>query len=206
MNKLKKFSQFKFGIEPLWMKPAEKRLFKRTVAAARNYLEFGSGGSTFHVLTKTRAHITCIDNHPEWMSYMKKFCRFNRAVKSGRVQLLEIDNGPTRECGNPTDESRKESWPFYSGGVFALKGINDTDTVLIDGRFRVACGLAAIKNLKKDTKILVHDFPDRPHYHKLLDYLDIVDSADQLVVFKIKDNINMSQLDKDYEEYKYIFD
>ncbi|MCL2339262.1 MAG: hypothetical protein FWC51_04925 [Proteobacteria bacterium] len=205
-NSLLNFFKFKFGVAPLWMTDAEKDLFRRTVGRAKNYLEFGSGGSTFYALMKTNARVTCVDNYPEWMDYMKKFSKFNRGVKSGRLKLLEIDTGPCRECGNPTDDARREFWPFYSSGVFALPGIRDADVVLIDGRFRVACGLASIKNLNKDAVIMIHDFNDRPQYHKLLDYLDIVESADRLVACRIKGRIDRAQLEQDYEEYKYIVD
>ena len=57
------------------------------------------------------------------------------------------------------------------------------DTVLVDGRFRVACVLNTLM-IKNCPIIMVHDFWKRPKYKTMLDYTEIIDEADSLVVLR----------------------
>ena len=79
--------------------------------------------------------------------------------------------------------------------------------VFIDGRFRVACCLNAVRYCKKLTIIIIHDFFSEQgceHYQNvLLKYLDVVDKADSLGVFYIKKEIDYKVFYVDYEAYKY---
>ena len=52
--------------------------------------------------------------------------------------------------------------------------------------------------------ILFHDFWNREHYHVVLKYLETIDRADSLGVFKVKENINKDEIFQLYEKYKYI--
>ena len=79
---------------------------------------------------------------------------------------------------------------------------NDYDLVFIDGRFRVACTLQVILKCKKNIIILIHDFNDRPFYHILYKYLEVIYSINNLVLFSIKERININEVKKIYEIYK----
>ena len=59
-----------------------------------------------------------------------------------------------------------------------------------------------ILNCKSDIKILIHDFNYRPYYHFLYKYLDVIYSIDTLVLFSIKDYIDLNEIKQDYELYK----
>ena len=64
----------------------------------------------------------------------------------------------------------------FEGGSF--------DVVLVDGRFRTACALKSLQHATPATRVLVHDFaPYRP-YHAILDWYDLVEAADTLVVLR----------------------
>ena len=52
----------------------------------------------------------------------------------------------------------------------------------------------------------MHDFNNRPEYHCILKFLDIVDTMDTMALFKIKENFDKSELIEIYEEYKYVYD
>jgi hypothetical protein len=91
-------------------------------------------------------------------------------------------------------------WPNYSSA-----DIGTPDTILIDGRFRVACGLqCCIKH--PNATILMHDFTNRPEYHVLLNYMDIVKSVDTLVCVKVKLDNDKEKLLELYDTYKFIQD
>jgi hypothetical protein len=79
------------------------------------------------------------------------------------------------------------------------------DTVLIDGRFRVACGLRVLMEAKhSDARVLIHDFFDRPQYHVLLDYYDVKGQQDTLALLQRKPDINPAALQNKYDEMKYV--
>lgn len=48
------------------------------------------------------------------------------------------------------------NWPNYSVDVFRANA--DYDSVLVDGRFRIACVAQTICNCDLTVKILIHDF------------------------------------------------
>ena len=67
--------------------------------------------------------------------------------------------------------------------------------VFIDGIFRVACVLQTILNCKKDIKIMIHDINYEIKYHIIYKYLEVIYSIDTMVLFCIK---NYIEVKKDY--------
>jgi hypothetical protein len=66
------------------------------------------------------------------------------------------------------------------------------DFILIDGRFRVACCLKCFDIINSNCLIAFDDFLDRPQYHVILDYYDIVDKTidNRMVILQKKKSIN----------------
>lgn len=187
------------------MSKREKELFDLTIKDSKVYLEFGMGGSTFHALQKTSAKVYSIDSSREWIKLMRQYW-YIRFMELTRLRLVYANVGPVKEWGVPigNDSSR---FPNYSAGIFKKIRKEKVDTVLVDGRFRVACTLRTILecHANKDLQILIHDFWDRPHYHIVLKYLDAVVRADTLGVFEVKKGIDLNAVHQDYEAYKYNF-
>lgn len=125
-------------------------------------------------------------------------------VNQERLNLLRIDIGEVGEWGVPLNEQKKDFYPNYSSGVFKDK--QNFDLVFVDGRFRVACVCSSIIHCNQNTKILIHDFNNRPYYHKIIEFLDFVDTCDTLAEFKIKENIDKQKILELYEESKFIYD
>lgn len=68
------------------------------------------------------------------------------------------------------------------------------DLVLIDGRFRVACCLKCYDIIKDNCLIAFDDFLDRPHYHIVLEYFDIIEKHRIIVwLFLKRKNVNISK-------------
>lgn len=188
------------------MSEDEKKLFDQTVREAEQYLEFGLGGSTLEVLRKSKAQVYSIDSSQEWISRMRQYQFVKRSEqKQKRLNIFHVDIGKTGEWGFPQDETSRDDFPEYSQDIFHKIRKDIIDTVLIDGRFRVACTLRTILECHSNSrlKILIHDFWDRPHYHVVLRYLDVIDRADTLGVFTVKADIDLEKLQQDYEEYKF---
>ena len=139
---------------------------------------------------------------------MREYWQIRRMERKGKLFLFHVDIGPTAGWGKPIDNDQREKFPNYSSDIFNLIDKESVDTVLIDGRFRVACALKTILECyqNKNLQIIIHDFWVREHYHVLLKYFDIIDRADSLGVFNIKNNIDLKSIMEEYELYKYNID
>ena len=124
--------------------------------------------------------------------------------KNKRLNFIHVNIGKTKDWGKPLNDKKSDLLPNYSGVLDDTIINSKIDTILVDGRFRVACILNAILNCNKDVIILVHDFWSREHYHIVLNYLDTVSKVDNLGVFKIKKNVDIEDIEKLYDKYKYI--
>ena len=189
------------------MSKKEKELFDKRIKKSNTYLEFGMGGSTFRTLQKSDAKVYSIDSSLDWISFMREYKQIRKMEKT-RLSLFHVDIGPTGEWGRPENDNYKEKFPNYSKRIFELIDKTTVDTVLIDGRFRVACALNTILHLheNKNLQILIHDFWNREQYHMVLKYFDEAESADSLVVLTIKKDVDLNAVKEDYETYKYHVD
>lgn len=175
------------------MTSSEIQLFDKYLENATNYLEYGSGGSTIHVsrfinLKKIRS----IESDYNFFLQMKK--------KLPALDLNYINVGKTGPCGTPIDPKVIGLWENYSN-----KYSSEFDLVLIDGRFRVACLLDIILKQGNPT-ILFHDFNNRPEYHIIKKFCDIIETIDTLVVLRIKNSNDMREISDLYKRYKLISD
>nr|WP_299170434.1 hypothetical protein [uncultured Allomuricauda sp.] len=188
------------------MSKNEKKMFDRILKKAKGYLEFGSGGSTIRALQKSNAKIYSIESSKDWIEFMRKYLivRYNEGT---RLNFSHVYIGDTKEWGYPVNDSSKHLFPKYSSSIFETLDSENLDAFFIDGRFRVACVLSVILQISSfdisNKTILVHDFWNREHYHAVLNYLEVIDRVDTLGVFKIKENLNISDVEKDYDQYKF---
>ena len=149
-------------------------------------------------------NITSIESDNNWIAHLKSWNLIQHNLHTKRLCFHHIDIGRIGDWGVPLELDKKESFPKYSLDIFKQK--DDFSMVFIDGRFRVACILASIMYCKPNIRIFVHDFNNRPQYHKVLAFLDFVDTCDTLAEFKIKDNIDRQALSAMYEEFKYDYE
>jgi hypothetical protein len=187
---------------PFLMNPKEIKLLHQFASQSKNYLEFGSGGSTLYVLDHSGASITSVDSYEIWVLEMMKYKSVKDAVASKRLEFYYANIGKTLHTGYPDGNASKELYPTYSKSVFDNINGGEVDLVLIDGRFRVACTLQTILHCPS-AKIAIHDFCNRPEYHVVLDYLEEVESADSLGVFHVRAGADRNVILLDYDRYKY---
>jgi hypothetical protein len=183
----------------------EIRLFREVVRESRCHLEFGAGGSTFDVLLNTRAKIYSVESSLEWIQHLRGWRYIVEAERDGRLMFEHVDIGRTGDWGVPMELEKRELFPRYSSGIFDKHPIR-FDTVLVDGRFRVASGLNAILHGGLFTRFLVHDFWDRPQYRVLLKYLDLKAEAGTLLVAGPKAGIDPSELRAEIVRFQYMHD
>lgn len=195
---------------PIQLSPNEKEYLESVFGYIRregggNYLEFGSGGSTFlALLTSKIKKVVSVESDANWIDYLMGWKIISDSVNQGRLDFVKVDIGEVGEWGVPLNDEKKDLYPNYHSKVFEDK--QDFDLVFIDGRFRVACLCSSIIHCNRNIKILIHDFNNRPYYHKVIEFLDFIDTCDTLAEFKIRENIDKQKLLKLYEESKFIYD
>uniref|UniRef100_A0A6C0DSF8 Methyltransferase n=1 Tax=viral metagenome TaxID=1070528 RepID=A0A6C0DSF8_9ZZZZ len=158
-------------------------LFNRYLARGSVYFEFGSGGSTVAAAKmKNIRRIYSVENDATWVSKVKTAVNDKDRVT---IFYIEMDCGET-EWGNPGSRSTYDDWVRYSRALENLSSEEalEIDLFMIDGRFRVACLLNAFARMSDAALVMFDDFSDRPFYHIVLDYFEIVERGSRMVVLK----------------------
>ena len=184
----------------------ELDVLKNVLSNAKNYLEFGSGKST--ELAITFENIETIDSIESDADFLKSVIHQNPEIaphiESGRVRTHYVDIGKIKEWGIPEGTEKQENWPNYAKIIHSLE-LNH-DTILVDGRFRISCVLEIVAKQYSPCVIVVHDFWLRNEYHGVLNFLNILVSADTMGVFVPRQNIDFQLLKKYQEKYLYYVD
>jgi hypothetical protein len=160
--------------------------FHEQLEHTRNYLEYGSGGST--ICANRRVNIlVSVDSDRNFLAAVQRvlaadaMARERRESRSGMTKLIYVNIGLTVEWGTPAftrpTPRRVHRWEDYPSAPWRyLRSIDQQpDLILVDGRFRVACVLESLLSLSpsSDTRILLDDYISRPHYHVLDRFADV---------------------------------
>lgn len=172
------------------MSDKELNLFTSIVSCAENYVEFGSGGSTFAACSLARNSVTSLDSSQEWLDKVASNCADARLRI--RPTLVFVDIGPTREWGYPTTPNSKPLWANYHSTIWQRhRESSSAEVFLVDGRFRVACFMQILLQCRHDALIMVHDYRSRAHYHSMSEVAREIATAEDLSLFlpkKIRDS------------------
>lgn len=184
-----------------FMQKNEIELYLKYLKKAENLFEYGAGNSTLYAETFSNIKNICsIDSDKDWCEHIRKTSTTNK------INITHIDIGPIskRSFGIPLNESKvddgdplKKLQPNYYNYIHDV----DFDTILIDGRWRVMCGIRTWEKYKeKDVTVIIHDYLNRKHFYGFLDnYYDIIESAGTLVITKPK----KKNIELDYSEYLF---
>jgi len=184
-----------------FMPKAETELFTNYLHKNPNALfyEFGSGGSTYLACTlKGISTIWSMESDTAFFNTMMKEPVIQEAIHKRKLTYVLTDVGSHNNWGNPAKGILKSQWmPYFSH----IDNLSQTPTiVLIDGRFRVACALHAYNTINEHTYVLFDDFNDRPHYHSVLKYYTILESAGRMVVLQKKSGMSIDLADLEVYE------
>lgn len=180
-------------------------MFENYLHKAQNYFEYGSGGSTYHAaMSGNIKKVYSVESDREWFDELKKILKNNSKVTYLFVDLKSKPN----DWGNPGEGSTEEDWKKYSGQFPQLNDMErkKVDMILIDGRFRVACCLKCFEGMNPKCTIAFDDFLNRPKYHIVLDFFDIIDYTrnNRMVMLRRKKNVKgpSRELIQKYEKIK----
>ena len=168
------------------MTSSEITMVSNFLSGAVHYAEFGSGGSTCLACKFPNLRsIVSIESDHAFQQKVQGLCP--------RASVRWINIGKTADYGHPSDDSSKHLWRNYS-----TADIGNPDLILIDGRFRLACGIQCCLKYP-DAIIMIHDFAHRTEYHLLLRFLDVFDATDSLVAARVKPGLDKTLLAEMFE-------
>eukprot|EP00962_Isochrysis_galbana_P014213 scaffold4055_cov132-Isochrysis_galbana.AAC.5 len=147
------------------MSPPEASRWYGLLLLAASYLEWGSGGSTVVAAWRSRSAplaVHSVDNSRAWLDRLRAAHPvLGRAESAGAVTLSWADTGPTTRWGHPADWRRRNESLRLRQATAYVEAVNASgccfDLILVDGRFRSACLLHALRLSHPQTTVLVHD-------------------------------------------------
>jgi hypothetical protein len=177
----------------------DKIMFYKYLDKSKIYFEYGSGGSTYQASIRNNIiKIYSVESDMKWYNILKD------KIKSDKFTYFynEMDARPNT-WGNPGPNSTNTQRINYSNYLRSLeKESQNIDLILIDGRFRVACCLKCFDIINSDCLIAFDDFMNRPYYHVVLNYYDIIEktSDNRMVILQKKKSVSIpEELIKKYE-------
>ncbi len=172
----------------------ELTLLLATTRERRRIVEFGCGGSTLALARNGAERIDSVESDPAWVAGLKAVPEMSALIAAGRVGIHHADIGPVGPWGAPADHKTVRRWSAYWMDIWQTVDPRSVSFVLVDGRFRVACALAACLLCDDDCLIGIHDYRDRPSYHVVLDHLVPVAEAETLSIFAKRRDLDTSRL------------
>ena len=169
----------------------DKDMFYKYLNKTSVYFEYGSGATTYQATLRNNiTHIFTVDGDLAWLNNLKKQITYNNIT----YFFNEMDVKP-KTWGHPGKNATNIQKINYSNYIKTIPHSQQQsiDMVFINGRFRIACCLKCFDIIRDDTLILFNDFLNRPKYHVVLQYFDIIEqtSDKKMVVLKKKQNITV---------------
>lgn len=167
----------------------DKQMFYKYLNKSKVYFEYGAGGSTYQASIRTNiTKIYSVESCKEWIALLQEKIKTNNVI----FFYNEMNTQPNT-WGHPGLNSTQQQLINYSDHLANLSDIEqkNINLLLIDGRFRVACCLKCFKYINSDCFVCFDDFFNRPEYHIILQYFDIVEktSDNVMAVLQKKKNI-----------------
>lgn len=155
----------------LTLPSAEAAHLRAAYDAARVILEYGSGGSTVMAAGMTGKRVYSVESDQGWAEMMRGWFAANPPANDTSVDVIWSDIGETGEWGYPVDKSGWSRYARYPLAVWDRPGFEQPDVVLVDGRFRAGCAMAAALRSKRPLTVLVDDYKSRKAYHRIEAFL-----------------------------------
>lgn len=148
----------------MWFPDEVKAFVQDRYRAAGCILEYGTGGSTIFAAGETTAQILSIESDRDWAAKIQAYLVQEGLDRPG-VEIRWADVGPTGAWGKPRNGKEWNKFHGYPMQPWRDESF-DPDLVLIDGRFRLGCLVAAALHCRRPLTVLIDDYEGRPAYHR----------------------------------------
>jgi len=181
--------------------------FLECLATAAAYVEFGAGGSS--VLAAVHGmRFTSVESDRSFMNAVKRKIASIGRLDLAKQTFIHVDIGATEAWGKPLFQratpGRIRRWRRYPLAPWpAMERLPGPYLVLVDGRFRVACALAAARFLRGQGggAILIDDYIEREHYRPVEVFLVRQRAVGRMALFTVRDDLDPQTLDAAIENF-----
>ena len=173
------------------MSENDKKIFYKYLNNANYYFEYGSGGSTYQASIRNNIKkIYSVESDLMWHNSLKQ------KIQTDNISYIYNDmNSKSNSWGHPGKDATDNQKINYSEQIKHLHPDEQKaiDFILIDGRFRVACCLKCYDIINDNCLIAFDDFLNRPQYHIVLEYFDVIEKTkdNRMVILQKKKNVNV---------------
>ncbi|MAU54109.1 MAG: hypothetical protein CMN17_17450 [Roseovarius sp.] len=150
----------------LTLPEAEAAHLRAAYEEAQAILEYGSGGSTVMAAEMPGKRVWSVESDGAWAEMMRGWFTANPPANGTQVEVIWADIGPTKQWGHPKDRSGYLRYARYPLGIWEREDVTP-DLVLVDGRFRTGCALAAALHASAPLRLLFDDYAPRRHYRQI---------------------------------------
>ena len=172
----------------------DTKLLKKYLSNATNYFEFGSGGSTVCACNMWIPNIISVENSPKWYNKLTNVSIIKQYIQNNNLQIKLYDlkciwwkHVYWAEIPESIENIDKTYWLAYSNSISECDEIQDL--ILVDGRLRIACALNSYYKMDHNSFLLFDNYISRPQYNIIEKFFTIIESQDDLCVFKKNGNI-----------------
>lgn len=162
---------------------AAAQAVKEAYTKADVILEYGSGGSTIFAGELPDKVVYSVENAEPWFKMMSSYLEQNPPISP--INLHHVDIGEVKAWGRPRNENGWRGYSRYPLSVWDIPDFQQPDVVLIDGRFRVGCFLAAMYRCEKPMTILFDDYTNREKYHVVERFFKVSKTHGRMAQFDI---------------------
>ena len=178
---------------------------REALSLSRCYLEYGVGGSTVYACTVAGVpSVFAVESDLEWL------VRVQASIASSRssAHIEHCDLGEVGAWGRPLSMERVRDWWRYMASPWqvARKAGANPDTVLVDGRFRVASFLYSLIAAQPGTVILFDDYFDRPHYGLVEEFSVPTERCGRMAVFRVGGDLAVAEVVAQIARYSLVAD
>lgn len=186
--------------------------FLDAIKTSSRYLEFGTGGSTY-LAAQNGVDFVAVDSDRAFLNAVNKKISDAGFFDPSTQTYRYADIGKTGFLGFPVhwekaNPTRLEQFRRYSDPPAAcFEGEKLPDLVLVDGRFRVACALKALRMLqgRQNWTLAIDDYVPRSEYHVVADFADIDEYvSDRIAVIHSTKNFSADEIDARIREYEIL--
>ncbi len=174
--------------------------FRRYVARAEVYGEYGVGLSTDYVLSLHKTPVLAVDTSKAWVAVV----RDRNATAAAFLQVEWVDVGQIGNWGKPIGYSHREAFSEYARSIWLHE--KKPDTILIDGRFRVQCFLCSLLMADAGSVLIFDDYCDRPEYHVVEEFARPVETCGRQAVFRVPASFDRVCAKREMERFSYVLD
>jgi hypothetical protein len=176
------------------------KFFTNAISRSNCFLEYGCGGSTSYAanIAKVR-NIISVDTSNIWIDNVKK----SLSNKDTRLLISHCDLGEVGGWGQPINRDKSSDFWRYMVTPWQVANKHELipDTVLIDGRFRVASFLYSLISARIGTLIMFDDYLNRDKYFIVEKFLKLEEKHGRMGVFYVEHNFTLPEIVSTIAEY-----